>query len=159
MFWNAFERAVPELAQRGRAIFDRKVALIGTLRKDGSPRIDPIEPYIGEGHLLLAMMWQSRKALDLLRDPRCTLHNAVTDPNGSDGEFTLHGRAIQVQDADLRARYLQTFQESWQSHPFHLFMLDTESAAAIEWDIEKGAMYVRVWNPATGVQQFRRSYP
>src|SRR5262245_8508503 len=115
MLWTAFENAAPELAHKGRALFDRKMSLIGTLRKDGWPRIDPIEPYIGEGHLLLAMMWQSRKALDLLRDPRCTLHNPVTNPNGSDGEFKLHGRAIQAEEASLRARYLQTFQERWQS--------------------------------------------
>ena len=40
-------------------------------------------------------MWQSRKALDLLCDPRCYLQSAVTDRNVTGGEFKLRGRAIE----------------------------------------------------------------
>lgn len=159
MYWEVFERDAPELAQQARAFFDRKVALIGTLRQDGSPRIDPIEPYIGEGHLLLAMMWQSHKAANLLRDPRCTLHNPVSDPDGTDGEFKLYGRAMVVNHAALRTRYLQTFGERWQDHPFHLFMLDIEGATSVEWDAANGEMSVVAWRPETGIRQIKRKYP
>ena len=47
------------------------------------PRISPVEPLIADGHLYLGMMWRSRKALDLLRDPRCTVHSTVSERNGT----------------------------------------------------------------------------
>ena len=97
MIWRDFEAAAPELARLGRERFERTgVVLVATVRKDGSPRISPVEPYLVLGHLLLGMMWRSRKALDLLREPRCAVHSAVCDPNGSDGEFKLYGRALTV---------------------------------------------------------------
>ena len=49
------------------------ILLLGTIRADGRPRISPCEPYVVDGELLLGMMWQSKKALDLLRDRRLTL--------------------------------------------------------------------------------------
>ena len=76
-----------------RSEFERSgLVLLGTLRKNGWPRISPVEAYITDGHLYLGMMWQSRKALDLLRDPRCTVHSVVSKPDGSEGEFKVYGR-------------------------------------------------------------------
>ncbi len=78
--------------------------LLGSLRRDGSPRISPVEPLIVDGELELGMMWQSKKALDLLRDPRCHVHTVVTDRNGTEGEFKLWGRARDLELAE-RERY------------------------------------------------------
>jgi hypothetical protein len=55
------------------------VALLGTLRRDGSPRISPVEPYLWEGQLLIGAMAWSPKAADLRRDLRYVLHSAVID--------------------------------------------------------------------------------
>ena len=165
MIWREFEEAAPEVARLGEERFKRTgVALVGTLRKDGSPRIDPVEPYLVQGHLLLGMLSQSQKALDLLRDSRCVLHSAISDPNGSEGEFKLHGRAVNVQDADLWEGYRQAFDERWQSpppeaFPGHIFSLDIESAAFIGWDIEKGEMIVKLWSSELGVRETKRKYP
>src|SRR5207237_6827688 len=91
--WDAFAEEAPELARLGRERFERTgVCLIGTLRADGSPRISPIEPYVVRGELLLGMMWQSRKARDLLRDPRIVVHSAVSNKDGTEGDFKLYGR-------------------------------------------------------------------
>jgi hypothetical protein len=80
MIWQEFEAAAPRLAGLGRERFERDhLALIGTLRAEGSPRISPVEPYLVLGHLLLGFEWPTSKARDL-RDPRCTLHSTVTDP-------------------------------------------------------------------------------
>ena len=38
------------------------VVLVGTIRKDGSPRISLVEVLITGGKLYLGMMWQSLKA-------------------------------------------------------------------------------------------------
>lgn len=63
------------------------VALLGTLRLDGSPRISPIEPYLADGQLLIGAMAWSQKAADLRRDPRHVLHSAVTGPHNGEGEL------------------------------------------------------------------------
>jgi hypothetical protein len=47
-----------------------RVALLGTLRPDGSPRVSPVEPYFAGGELVLGVMAWSGKARDLRRDPR-----------------------------------------------------------------------------------------
>ena len=57
---------------------------------DGTPRISPCELDFAAGHLILGMMWQSRKALDLLRDPRCVLHTCTTDRMGTEGDAKIY---------------------------------------------------------------------
>ena len=95
-----------ELAARGLARFDATgLSLIGTLRRDGSPRISAVEPFIFDGELALGMMWRSMKALDLLRDPRCVVHSTISDKDGTEGEFKVYGRAVAVDDPATRARY------------------------------------------------------
>ena len=79
MNWEEFQREAPELAAFGRERLKQSgLVMIGTLRKDVWPRISAVEQLI-TGRLYLGMMWRSRKALDLLRDPRCTLHSTLTD--------------------------------------------------------------------------------
>ena len=47
----------PEIARLGLARLNAaRVELLGTLRRDGSPRISPIEPCIADGHLLAGVM-------------------------------------------------------------------------------------------------------
>jgi pimeloyl-ACP methyl ester carboxylesterase len=80
--WQDLELGAPEIARLGMdRIRTARVALLGTLRADASPRISPIEPYFVEGQLLVGAMTWSRKAADLLRDPRYVLHSAVTGPD------------------------------------------------------------------------------
>ena len=91
--WGQFAERDPELAALGEAQLARTgLALVGTLRRDGWPRISPVEPFIVDGNLYLGMMWKSRKALDLIRDPRCVVHSTVVDRKGSEGEFKVYGR-------------------------------------------------------------------
>ena len=64
--------------------------MVATLRTNGWPLISPVEPLFFNGHLYLGMIWRSQKALDLLRDPRCTIQNTVSDFNGLEGEFKVY---------------------------------------------------------------------
>lgn len=94
MKWQDLEVAAPEIAQLGRQSLDRAgVALLGTSRKNGFPRISPVEAYFAEGHLLFGAMVWSSKVRDLLRDQRCVVHSAVSGANTGEGEFKLYGRA------------------------------------------------------------------
>jgi hypothetical protein len=60
--WAEVEAAAPEIARLGRQrLEEARLALLGTLRQDGSPRISPVEPFFSEGHLLFgAMSWSSK---------------------------------------------------------------------------------------------------
>ena len=91
------ELGAPEVARLGMARLNAaRVALLGTLRRDGSPRISPIEPHIVEGQLLIGAMAWSGKAADLRRDPRYVLHSAVTGPDSGEGELKLYGSAVEA---------------------------------------------------------------
>ena len=136
MTWEEFQRNDPELAALGRERFDRTgLILLGTLRKNGWPRISPVEVLITDGQLYLGMMWRSRKALDLLRDPRCTVHSTVSDRAGTEGEFKVYGHAVDVQDLEARKRYGDALYEKIQVRPdeseYHLFAVDIQSAAFV----------------------------
>ena len=153
MIWEEFERNAPELASFGRERFERTgLVLVGTLRKNGWPRISPVEPLITDGHLYLGMMWQSRKALDLLRDPRCTVHSTISDRHGSEGEFKVYGRAVEVLDLETRRRYSEALYEKIGVKPeepeYHLFSIDIDSAAfAIIQDEE---WHRKIWQAGVG---------
>jgi predicted pyridoxine 5'-phosphate oxidase superfamily flavin-nucleotide-binding protein len=102
--WAELEQAAPQIAERGRALIEKfQFVLVGTLTRDGSPRITPVEAYIIDGHLLSNMIPRSLKARDLLRDPRVYLHAPVTAKENSP-EFKLAGRAEVLEDNQLRRK-------------------------------------------------------
>src|SRR2546427_11666791 len=87
MQWELFVKACPEISEVARARFARdQLVMVGTLRRDGWPRVSPCETDIAAGHLFCGMMWQSTKALDLLRDPRLTVHSVTCNREGTDGD-------------------------------------------------------------------------
>jgi Pyridoxamine 5'-phosphate oxidase len=103
MTWRDLEAGAPEIARLGAERLERVgLALLATLRNDGSPRINPVEPHIVDGQLVFAAMRRTTKARDLSRDPRCFLHSVVSDPDGSEGELKLSGRAEELHDPGLR---------------------------------------------------------
>jgi hypothetical protein len=104
--WAEFSKQAPEFAAFGEARFASGVAYLGTLRADGSPRVHPVTPIMGE-HLFRFMEPTSPKGKDLQRDPRYTLHCSVADSNGGDGEFYVRGQAILTDDPRLRAQAVQ----------------------------------------------------
>lgn len=132
--WERFREQAPELAASAEKLFAQNgVVLLGTIRKDGSPRISPVEPFLVEGDLQLGMMPRSLKARDLRRDPRCTVHSAVSDRMAKDGEFKLHGRAIDVRDPEKRRLYEKTLLDKigWspEGMDYPLFSIEIVSAA------------------------------
>jgi hypothetical protein len=157
--WRGLEAAAPELARLGRARLEEAgVALLGTLRPDGSPRISPVEPYLSQGWLLFGSMSWSRKTEDLLRDPRCTLHSAIGSPDSGEGELKLHGRAVEA-SANLRAGCAGGWWHQAPPESATVFVLLIEEAAYVGWDLEGGTMAVQRWSRARGVGETTRSYP
>lgn len=159
MNWRGLESAAPEIAHLGKERLDQtRVALLGTLRKDGAPRISPVEPYLTQEHLLFGAMSWSLKTRDLLRDPRCVLHSAITGPDSGEGELKLYGRAAQADD-----QIRNSCQEGWwlerAPDAATVFALMIEQATFISWDTEQGELTVRRWTPKRGYTKTRRSYP
>jgi hypothetical protein len=153
--WADLEAGAPELAAVGREEFARHgMALVGTLRRDGRPRISCIDPVLLDGELYLGMMWRSRKAVDLLRDPRLVVHNAICTNTGLEVEFSLHGHAEEVDDAGVRGRFVvaAAARSAWRD-PFHLFRVALDSAAVVRY--ASGHQHVRVW--PGGIER-RRTY-
>src|SRR5688572_4063986 len=103
MSWKSLEDQQPELAAFGAERLHGKVAYLATVRKDGSPRVHPTTPIIGEGHLFIFMEPTSPKGYDLRRDQRYALHCSVSDNSGTSGEFIATGRARLIDNPELRA--------------------------------------------------------
>ena len=159
MIWRDLEAAAPEIARLGRERFDRaRVALLGTLRKDGSPRISPVEPYLTQGHLLFGVISWSSKRRDLLRDPRCVLHSAISDPDSGEGELKLYGHATEA-DEQIRNGCREGWWAAKPADAASVFSLNIDQATFISWDTEHGEMTVRRWAPQLGYRETRRSYP
>jgi hypothetical protein len=65
-----------------------------------------VTPILGE-QLFLFMEPTSPKGRDLQRDPRYSLHCAVEDSSGGNGEFYIRGQAQLVQDSAVREQAVE----------------------------------------------------
>ena len=129
MCWNDLENAAPELAAFGLKRFESGVAYLATVRQDGSPRVHPVTPIIGQGHLFLFMEPTSPKGHDLRRGGRYALHSAVSDINGTSGEFILTGSAQFIEDSAMRSLASQLASYA-PADRYILFELSIESAVS-----------------------------
>ncbi|HEY3957505.1 MAG TPA: pyridoxamine 5'-phosphate oxidase family protein [Streptosporangiaceae bacterium] len=157
--WQDLEQGAPRIALPGRARLEQaRVALLGTLRRDGSPRISPVEPSFARGQLMFGAMTWSGKARDLHRDPRCVLHSPVSEPDAGEAELKLHGLAALAGDS-LRDACRGAW---WSGQPrpaADVFLLSVTEAVLIEWDLERGQMTGTHWSPGRGLWEHTRRYP
>jgi len=156
--WRDLEAGAPDLAREGWARFARtKVALLGTIRQDGSPRISPIEPYIIAGELVVGVM-PSPKLDDLRRDPRCVLHSSVSDIDGSEGEFKVHARAMRTDDPAL-LNADGTWWAGREPDRVGVFSVEIDEGVLITWSTDQARMTTSRWSRAAGHREATRTYP
>ena len=103
MSWRFLEEQQPKLADFGVERLNGKVAYLATIKKDGSPRVHPMTPIIGEGHLFVFMEPTSPKGHDLQLDGRYAIHCSVSDNSGVSGEFIVTGKARLIDNSEVRA--------------------------------------------------------
>ncbi len=154
MRWDAFESACPQIATLARERFLADgLVLVGTLRRDGSPRISPNEPAFGAGRFFVSMMWRSRKALDVLRDRRATVHSVPTDRHNLEGDVKLYGRFVDEQDPQVRHAFRDGLREriGWapDEPTYHCFSLDIDEAGFVRLAKDPLAL---AWDPARGLR-------
>jgi predicted pyridoxine 5'-phosphate oxidase superfamily flavin-nucleotide-binding protein len=153
MRWREFADACPEIAEPAEERFrSDQLAILGTLRKDGSPRVTPCEVDFADGDLLLGMMWQSRKALDLRRDARITVHSVQCDREASVADVKLYGVAIEIVELEHRSSYRDAVKARIDWAPdepnFHVFALDVREAGYISFPEKR----VLSWDRETGLR-------
>ena len=159
MRWDEFAAACPDLSSLGEErLRGRELCLVGTLRRNGWPRISPVEPEFVDGELMLGMMWRSPKALDLLRDPRLVVHSVVSSRMGDEGDFKLYGRAVSVEDPERRARYRATIKAriDWEPEEpnYHVFAVDVDSAGFVTF--AEGNRFGLAWDPGRGLRRWEQ---
>ena len=135
MRWGEFAAACPQLARIGEErLRSRELCLVGTLRRNGWPRISPVEPEFVGDELMLGMMWRSPKALDLERDPRLVVHSTLTDRHDLSGDFKLYGHAVSVEPGERRDAHRAAVRArlDWEpTEPYHVFAVDIASAGFV----------------------------
>ena len=148
--WAQFQTADPQLAAEIRAAFRvGRHCTMATVRADGGPRISGTEvEFDDDGNVYLGMGADTRKALDLRRDPRVAVHSPTRDPaeDGSwVGEAKLSGRTVQVETppgyppGGIRLR------------------IDLTSAVYTGLNEERDRLRIRLWRPDKGTETMLRS--
>ena len=120
MRWSEIERSQPRLAELGRRrLLGPGVVLVGTIRRDGTRRISPVEPFVMDGDLWLIMMWRSTKAIDLTRDPRILVHSVITSRDGGEGEYKVRGTVHAQTDVAAQRRLADSVEKNlgWRPEP------------------------------------------
>jgi Pyridoxamine 5'-phosphate oxidase len=156
--WGDFQLEAPDLAPRVQARFDATgLALVATLRADGSPRVSGWEPLFAGGQLWLGAMPLSHKIADVRRDPRLTLHNATIDKNVAEGDATISGRAVEVTDDASRQAFVAAFKAATDQDvpaPFDLFRVEPERVSMLMPGGDH--LVIEWWRPGAGVQRVER---
>ncbi|MBD0743348.1 pyridoxamine 5'-phosphate oxidase family protein [Streptomyces sp. CBMA152] len=151
--WAEFEVAEPLFAETVRRRFlQYKHHVLATLRADGSPRVTGLEVEIRSGELWLGMMPNSRKALDLRRDPRFAVQaNPGPDAEMADGDVRVSGRAIEITDPPTLARFVA---EVHPPEPFLLF--GAELTEVVHTSLNGEELVLRAWRPGAALRTIRR---
>ena len=129
-------------------------SILGTVRADGAPRLTGLEAHFADGELWLAMMPDSRKADDLRRDPRFSLHSAP-DVSMVDGDAKVE--RARGAPSTTRASVSGSRRRSPSRHPpsgMALFRADLTDASLARVDGDE--MVIDIWNDGDAPRQVRR---
>jgi nitroimidazol reductase NimA-like FMN-containing flavoprotein (pyridoxamine 5'-phosphate oxidase superfamily) len=140
--WQDLEDSAPDFAARARRYLDARVhKTIATLRADGSPRISGIESYFQDGDLCFGSMQNGRKALDLRRDPRFSLHSGSIDPPEWEGDAKISGLAEEIADPERTS---------------HLFRADIRDVVLVSLNDARNRLVIELWRPDAEIRRFER---
>ncbi|SDT71202.1 Pyridoxamine 5'-phosphate oxidase [Jiangella sp. DSM 45060] len=155
--WKQFDDEVPELAAIVHAqLTATKHHVLATLRADGSPRVSGTEVDFDGDHLTLGSMPEARKAHDLQRDPRYSVHNNPGDGSMTVPDVKISGRAVEVTGPEFDA-YQAAHAGALPPGPFHLFRLGIDEVVLAGLNDTRTGMAITLWRPGQSVRTFARS--
>jgi hypothetical protein len=170
--WSEIVSETPEFAAAVQARFDaHRHKTLATLRADGSPRISGIEAGFVDGDLWLGMMPDSRKALDLRRDPRLALHSGSPDPSGENpsewvGDAKLAGRAVEITDPKEANAVMRRLNPPPEGAPDdaesptvggHIFYVDITEMVLNRIGDPPDHMLIQMWHEGRGLRTVKRA--
>ena len=148
MSWKIFEEGSPELAKMGYEKLNKKIVYLAILKKDGSPRINPVTLFIGNGMMFMFTEPSSPKIRDLRRDGRYAMHCSV----GRDGpliEILISGEAEEINDLGVRGKAESIAASPVVLDSYALFEFQINRVLVVEYDEEKNKV-VRHWSAKEG---------
>jgi hypothetical protein len=160
--WNEFADEATEIAELAeRRLVATGLMMLATLRRDGFPRISPMEPVVADERLTLhgdrlwlGMMVGSTKSRDLQRDGRFALHTATADKTLAEGDVKMWGVATPVTDHETLSRFSDDIFASvghrFEVGTFDAFDVDLLGASSVA--VRDDVMYVTTWRPGLGVK-------
>ncbi len=157
MHWSDLVSEQPSLAQLAyEKLIKPGVLLVGTVRRDGSPRISGVEPLIMDGQLWLSMLRDSMKARDLHRDQRLVLNSIVIGLEPA-VEVKVRGVAQPESDHPVQERYAAAVPREigWQPvvGRFALFSVKIDEVSYLGYDPETHGQHFAHW--PSGVEYVR----
>jgi hypothetical protein len=159
--WTEFAADAPELAaQAEKRLVATGLMMLATLRRDGSPRISPMEPVLvddalvlDDGRLWLGMMGGATKSRDLQRDGRFMAHCATVDKMVSEDDVKFWGVATVVTDHDKLTSFSDDIYRStgyrFDVGQFDAFAVDLHGASSV--GMAGDVMVVSTWLAGKGV--------
>ena len=155
MTWAEFEQADGTLAQTVMARLEsHRHVVMATLTVDGSPRTSGMEAPIRSGHLWLAMMPGSRKAADLGRDPRFSLHSAPDTEDLPRGDARIDGVALAA-DPDQRTEFLAGHRYRIEDPSMMVLFVALISRVVLV-RVSEGSLLIESWTPTGGHRTQRK---
>jgi hypothetical protein len=161
------ENVEPDLADRVRAILSSTTnAVLGTIRRDGSPRLSGADPYFHDGQLRIWSMPGARKGQDLRRDPRVALHSIPWDSRKlrdgaaevGEADAKVSGTAVLASDAGELSAFRQWLKAERGFEPpedWDLFTIDIDALTIIA--VDNGQLVVDRWSTTEGRRVMRRA--
>ena len=154
--WRDVVESEPQFAERARGFLEAGVhKTIATLRRDGSPRISGTEAKFAGGELWMGVMWESRKALDLRRDPRFALHSASIDPPAWEGDAKISGYIEEIDDDERKREFLAGAEEV-PSGPWHLFFARIREVVVVRLSDARDHLVIELWKDGEGLREMKR---
>ena len=155
--WADVTRSAPDFAAAVRTLFDaHRHKTPPTLRRDGSPRISGIEVVFADGELRSGGWADSRKLIDLLRDPRFALHSATSNPDGWPGEAKVAGRAIEVADPAVISAVTGGASDAWPPGVHRHFRADLAEVVLVRHGDPPDHLAIDFWLEGQGLRHVER---
>ncbi len=161
------ENVAPDIADRVRAILTSTTnAVLGTIRRDGAPRLSGADAYFHDGQLRISSMPGARKGQDMRRDPRVAVHSIPWDSRRirdgaadvGEADAKVSGTAVLTTDATELSRFRAWLQSARGFEPpenWDLFTIDIDALAVIS--VDSGQLIIDRWSTTDGRQTIRRS--